>query len=112
MTQSNSLLLCSIQDDDSSTPLSSMDNNCIAQVRSNVAEIWELTPVVARTGRISQLLQDSMYFGGEEVEEEEGRIRESKKYTPQQVASIVQASAMELQKGIDDSHVIVIDGET
>jgi sister chromatid cohesion protein DCC1 len=103
MTQSNSLLLCNLQDsDDSISP------SCVAQVSSNVAEIWELMPVVARTGRIAQLLQDSMYMGEDEEEETMGT---GKKYTPQQVASIVQASTKELQEGIDENHVIVIDGE-
>jgi hypothetical protein len=100
MTQSNSLLLCNLKDAEAS------GSDCLAQIRSNVAEIWELTPVVARTGRIAKLLQDSMYFG-EDEEEEEGKRR----YTTQQVASIVQASAKELQEGINESHVIVLDGE-
>lgn len=100
MTQSNSLLLCRLQDAESSS------SDCLAQIKSNVAEIWELTPVVARTGRIAQLLQESMYRG--EDDEEEKNVR---KYTPQQVASIVQASAKELQEGIDEHHVLVLDGE-
>ncbi|UZJ54854.1 hypothetical protein CBS101457_004174 [Exobasidium rhododendri] len=99
MTQSNSLLLCTLKQP------KSKEEDCEIRVRSNVAQIWELTPVVARTGRIAQLLGDSLYQG-----EEEEKHSCSKKYTPQQVASIVQASPKELQEGLHKNHVILIDG--
>lgn len=34
-----------------------------------------------------------------------------RRYTPQQVASIVQASPAELQQGLRQAHVIELDGE-
>jgi len=68
MTQSNSLLLCALKESQGE------GSNCVIQVRSNVAEIWELTPVVARTGRITQLLKDSLYRGEEEEEHEIGKV--------------------------------------
>ena len=125
MTQSNSILLCAMSmQSDGIAPA------CQAQVRSNVAEIWELTPIVARTGRIPQLLKESLYSGEEDDKRTSQGVSlmrvctgvetasngcltlyEQKRYTPQQLASIVQASAKELQDGIHDSHVILLDGE-
>jgi hypothetical protein len=124
MTQSNSLLLCALR------PSQEDSLKGAIHVRSNVAEIWELTPVVARVGRIAQLLKDSLYYGEEEeldlgevsneqfdeaviVTLNDHRIivpRQMKKYTPQQVASIVQASPKELQEGITNSKVVLLDG--
>jgi hypothetical protein len=124
MTQSNSLLLCALQ------PSQEDSLKGAIHVRSNVVEIWELTPIVARVGRIAQLLKDSLYYGEEEeldlgevsneqydeaviVTLNDHRIivpRQMKKYTPQQVASIVQASPKELQEGITKSKVVLLDG--
>jgi hypothetical protein len=61
MTQSNSLLLCDLKESPETA-----ESECALQVRSNVAQIWELTPTVARTGRIAQLLGDSLFQGAEE----------------------------------------------
>lgn len=117
MTQSNSLLLCAVKaegEEKGGVGGGGSSSKCVAQVCSNVAEIWELSPVVARIGRIAHLLQDSMYHGKEEEEEEEYKKSQDwtnkKLYTPQQISSIVQASPRELQQGLDQNRVLLLDG--
>ncbi|MCO5584875.1 hypothetical protein L7F22_038807 [Adiantum nelumboides] len=102
VTQSNSLLLCSLEERE---PESSTAN---VSVRDNIVEILELVPIVARVSRLTSLLENSAYSGEDEDEEEDEITK--KRYTPQQVASIVQASPLELKKGFKEAHILELDG--
>ncbi|CAO1623886.1 unnamed protein product [Parajaminaea phylloscopi] len=103
ISQSNSLLLCSI--DEVQQKDAESDGKAMLVVRSNTSSIFELSPAVPRLERITSLLQDSMF---------EGRDAEAKKsqrrYTPREVRSVVQASDAELQEGYDARHVVLLDG--
>ncbi|PWN33678.1 uncharacterized protein FA14DRAFT_112557, partial [Meira miltonrushii] len=101
VTQSNSLLLCSLEGKQSDSSTANVS------VRDNIVEILELVPIVARVSRLTTLLEHSTYSGeDEDLEENEAK----KLYTPQQVASIVQASPLELKKGFKDAHIVEMDG--
>lgn len=101
VTQSNSLLLCTLEGKEGDS------NTANVSVRDNIVQILELVPIVARVSRLTSLLEHSTYSGeDEELEENETK----KLYTPQQVASIVQASPLELKKGFKDAHIVEMDG--
>ncbi|PWN18577.1 hypothetical protein BCV69DRAFT_284885 [Microstroma glucosiphilum] len=116
ITQSNSLLLCSLvapQHSSGSFTESKGEGEGQGEkgprlcLKSNVSQMLELVPVVPRLERIVELLQGSMYEG----EVEEKRKKGQRRYTPQEVRSVVQASDAEVQRGYDEHHVVLLDGQ-
>lgn len=103
VTQSNSLLLCSLPSPHSSTSTTTPR----LTLRSNVTDILELQPVVPRLERIAELLEGSAY-AGEDEEERKGRRR---LYTVRELRSVVQASDEEMMRGLDEICVLRLDGE-
>lgn len=107
VTQSNSMLLCSLAGA-SSVKKSKADEDAGAViVRDNVVQILELVPIVARVGRLTTLLSESEYAGEEEEQE---RLDNVRRYTPQQVASTVQASPAELRNALRQAYIVEMDG--
>ncbi|KAJ1036628.1 hypothetical protein NDA13_000159 [Ustilago tritici] len=113
VSQSNSLLLCSI---DPILPSFSFSADAgpskpALYLRSNVTDTLELTPVVPRLDRLLGLLKASQYEGEEEETPRSApNSRPVRKYTLKQLKSIVQASPAELEAGLVHNHVIELDG--
>jgi len=113
VSQSNSLLLCSI---DAAPASSSEDAEAgpskpALYLRSNVTDTLELTPVVPRLDRLVGLLKASQYEGEEEDQRRSAATtRPVRKYTLKQLKSIVQASPAELEAGLVHHHIIEMDG--
>lgn len=112
VSQSNSLLLCSI---DAAPPCTASDeagpSKPALYLRSNVTDTLELTPVVPRLDRLLGLLKASQYEGEEEEQRRSApTARPTRKYTLKQLKSIVQASPAELDSGLIYHHIIEIDG--
>ncbi|PWY99178.1 hypothetical protein BCV70DRAFT_201385 [Testicularia cyperi] len=104
VSQSNSLLLCNIAADPSSTS-SSSGSAPVLLLKSNVTDTLELHPVVPRLERLVGLLRASRYEGEDAVPQPGMRM-----YTLKQVRSIVQASPVELDRGMDQHHIVQLDG--
>lgn len=113
VSQSNSLLLCSI---DAARPSCSRDGDEAPSkpalyLRSNVTDTLELAPVVPRLDRLLGLLKASQYEGEDEEERRStGAARPVRKYTLKQLKSIVQASPAELEAGLIHHHILEMDG--
>ncbi len=113
VSQSNSLLLCSIDTDgiSSAASLEPESSVSVLRLRSNVTDTLELSPVVPRLDRLVGLLKASQYQGEEEEERRATKAaRPVRKYTPKQLRSIVQASPAELDAGLIQHHIIEMDG--
>ncbi|EST09255.1 Sister chromatid cohesion protein Dcc1 [Kalmanozyma brasiliensis GHG001] len=106
VSQSNSLLLCSIDAAPSTAEGEAGPSKPALYLQSNVTDTLELAPVVPRLDRLLGLLKPSQYDG----EEERGSAKPVKKYTLKQLKSIVQASPAELEAGLIKNHVIEMDG--
>ncbi|KAJ9474311.1 Sister chromatid cohesion protein DCC1 [Pseudozyma hubeiensis] len=114
VSQSNSLLLCSIDAAPPPTPGKDGDGSSAKPalyLRSNITDTLELAPVVPRLDRLTGLLKASQYEGeDEEQRRSAGGARPVRKYTLKQLKSIVQASPVELEKGLIHHHIIEMDG--
>ncbi|WFD01306.1 Ctf8p and Ctf18p associating protein [Malassezia yamatoensis] len=97
VSQSNSLLLCGIESENSGeVPIQ-------LRMHQNASDLIELVPTSARLDRLSSLLDASMYYG-------QDTLSEARQYTPQELRSIVQASDAELAEGLRTHHVLLLDG--
>ncbi|CAO1639238.1 unnamed protein product [Sympodiomycopsis kandeliae] len=94
VNQSNSLLLCSLDQD------SRLD------MKVNISSTLELTRIVPRLDRLGTLLRESSYTG----QEDESRKQDVKRYTAEEVSSIIQASRVELLQGFKERCVLELDG--
>ncbi|WFD35094.1 Ctf8p and Ctf18p associating protein [Malassezia cuniculi] len=80
VSQTNSLLLCGPAERNGALEL---------QIHKNATDILELVPMAARLDRIPELLQESEYAG-----ERAESVLKTRKYTPREVRSVVQASTL------------------
>lgn len=111
VSQSNSLLLCSIDAAPTNNEGDQTPKNAALYLRSNVTDTLELAPVVPRLDRLIGLLKASQYEGeDEEQRRSTGAARPVRKYTLKQLKSIVQASPAELEAGLIHHHIIEMDG--
>lgn len=106
VSQSNSLLLCSIDAAPCSSGGEAGPSKPALYLRSNVTDTLELAPVVPRLDRLIGLLKASQYDG----EDARTSAKSVRKYTLKQLKSIVQASPAELEAGLIQHHVIEMDG--
>ena len=98
VSQSNSLLLCSVDE---------RDNGSHALVlRQNVQDTLELVRTSANLERIMSLLNEDMYTGGEEHVYD----RTKRHYTRNELMSVVQASEAEFTQGLRSYHVLELGG--
>lgn len=96
MSQTNSLLLCGPAQRNERLEL---------DMHHNATDVLELVPIPARVDRLPEFLADSEYSG--EIAESSLRAR---KYTPREVRSVVQASEREFDAGLNEHHVVQLDG--
>jgi sister chromatid cohesion protein DCC1 len=89
-------------------------------IQDTCHEILELTPSVPRLARVEKLLKPSAWEGmgrGTKRSRDDGNVdggkaegKKVKRYTREQMQSIVQASDGELDAGLRERNVIVVDG--
>lgn len=107
ITQSNTILLCSLPSVDSGRSGETQKKGREGVVvRSNVSDLLEMVPIMPRLQRIGTLLYESRFEGDEE--EGEKRRQSVRMYTPAEVRSIVQTSTLELQAGLNSYHVVLL----
>lgn len=91
-------------------------DNCSAElaedavvIRDQLNEVIELVPAVAKLQKLSVLIRDRQYDEGneEEVEEHDGTVR----FTYDEAKSEIQASDAELDKGLRDRRILIINNE-
>jgi len=88
-------------------------DNCSAEfaedavvIRDQLNEVIELIPAVAKLHKLSALIRDRQYSEGneEEVDDQDGVVR----FTYDEAKSEIQASDAELDKGLKDRRVLII----
>jgi len=99
VTQSNSLLLCAVE---------SADGDIRLSLQHTAPETLELVRVSPRLDRLSSLLDASAYAG--EAADAPADLALTRRYKPNEVSSIVQASEAELAAGMRKYHVVELHG--
>ncbi|KAL4399443.1 Ctf8p and Ctf18p associating protein [Malassezia pachydermatis] len=97
VSQSNSLLLCALEDNPQA-------DGVHLRMRQNATDLLELVRTTPRLDRLPSLFEADAYTG-QATESDEARH-----YTPAEVRSVVQASESELEVGLREHHILVLDG--
>ncbi|THH32287.1 hypothetical protein EUX98_g1901 [Antrodiella citrinella] len=115
---SNSVLVVT-RPDDASTVGSGWEQEDVV-IRDTLHEVLELVPSVPRLQVLNGLLRGREYDEGHEDEDmedsqegdaEEGRPTKRRKFTYDDARASLQASEMELDRGLRERRVLVLDGE-
>ncbi|OXG11038.1 sister chromatid cohesion protein DCC1 [Cryptococcus neoformans Tu401-1] len=113
---SNSLLVClpPSPDDPSYTFTIGEENRPTLQIRDICHQVLECVPVAPNLERIRTVLKASAWEGmGSGLgkrKREDGDGRKVKRWTKEQLRSVVQASEAELEQGLKERNVIEVDG--
>ncbi|WVO24971.1 uncharacterized protein IAS62_006354 [Cryptococcus decagattii] len=114
---SNSLLVClpPSPDDLSYSFTKDEEDRPTLQIRDICHQVLECVPVAPNLGRIRTVLRASAWegMGGGlgKRKREDGDGRKVKRWTKEQLRSVVQASDAELEQGLKERNVIEVDGE-
>lgn len=114
---SNSLLVClpPSPDDPSYTFTIDEEDRPTLQIRDICHQVLECVPVAPNLERIRTVLKASAWEGmGSGLgkrKREDGDGRKVKRWTKEQLRSVVQASEAELEQGLKERNVIEVDGE-
>ncbi|RDB22606.1 Sister chromatid cohesion protein DCC1 [Hypsizygus marmoreus] len=103
---SNSVLVVAPPPDASSADFA--DDGVV--IRDQVNEILELTPCIPRLHALTALLRGREYDDGQEDDEALDGQEEMTKYTYKDALNKIQASDVELDRGLKDRHILVING--
>ncbi|KAG6873769.1 hypothetical protein C0995_011588 [Termitomyces sp. Mi166 len=107
VTLSNSILVVT-----PTTDASSMDfADDAVVIRDQVTEILELTPAVPKLYTLSALLRGKEYDGDQDDDDEPAETIDATKITYEDALQTIQASNMELDRGLRDKHILIINGE-
>ncbi|TDL26230.1 hypothetical protein BD410DRAFT_572988 [Rickenella mellea] len=82
-------------------------------IRDSIQEIYELVPSISKLHRIDGILKDCEYDEGLEDDDDYRNDRPNKRarYTYSDIKMDVQASDCELDRGLREKHVLVVNGE-
>ncbi|WWC88665.1 uncharacterized protein L201_003578 [Kwoniella dendrophila CBS 6074] len=105
---SNSILVCRTPESDSLHKRKET-----LQIRDTCHEVLECVPIAPNLERIRTILKDSSWKGinGNSLGKRKRNGKQVKKWTKDQMMSIIQSSEIELEQGLKDRNVIEVEGK-